>query len=35
VDEAFEQLTRHLTKHHMVPATPQERRAPGIAKTLA
>jgi uncharacterized protein (TIGR00730 family) len=33
VPEAFEQLKNHLMKHHMVPATPQETRAPGIAKT--
>jgi uncharacterized protein (TIGR00730 family) len=31
--EAFEELRKHLTKYHMVPATPQEKRAPGIAKT--
>jgi uncharacterized protein (TIGR00730 family) len=30
---AFEELKAHLTKHHMVPDTPQENRAPGIAKT--
>ncbi|HET9265778.1 MAG TPA: LOG family protein [Vicinamibacterales bacterium] len=30
---AFKQLKEHLTKYHMVPATPQENRAPGIAKT--
>jgi hypothetical protein len=30
---AFEELKDHLLKHHMVPATPQENRAPGIAKT--
>jgi uncharacterized protein (TIGR00730 family) len=30
---AFEALKAHLTKYHMVPATPQEGRAPGIAKT--
>jgi uncharacterized protein (TIGR00730 family) len=35
VDAAFEALTRHLTKHHMVPATAQEKKAPGIAKTRA
>jgi uncharacterized protein (TIGR00730 family) len=35
VGEAFEELTKHLTKHHMVPATPQEKKAPGIAKTRA
>ena len=33
VDEAFDELRRHLTKHHMVPKTPQETKAPGIAKT--
>ena len=31
--EAFEALKEHLVKHHMVPATQQEKRAPGIAKT--
>ena len=31
--DAFEELKRHLIKHHMVPATAQENRAPGIAKT--
>jgi len=30
---AFEELQKHLMKYHMVPATPQENRAPGIAKT--
>jgi uncharacterized protein (TIGR00730 family) len=30
---AFEALKNHLIKHHMVPATPQEEKAPGIAKT--
>jgi uncharacterized protein (TIGR00730 family) len=30
---AFEQLKDHLTKYHMVPSTPQENTAPGIAKT--
>jgi len=35
VDAAFETLTRHLAERHMTPATPQERRAPGIAKTTA
>ena len=35
VDDAFDQLTRHLIRHHMVPATPQEKKAPGIAKTRA
>ena len=33
VDEAFDELQRHLMKHHMVPQTPQETKAPGIAKT--
>ncbi len=33
VDTAFEELKQHLLKHHMVPATKQETRAPGIAKT--
>ena len=32
-DEALEALKQHLTTYHMVPATPQEKRAPGIAKT--
>jgi uncharacterized protein (TIGR00730 family) len=32
-DEALEALKQHLTTYHMVPATPQENRAPGIAKT--
>jgi uncharacterized protein (TIGR00730 family) len=31
--EAFEELKTFLTTHHMVPGTPQENRAPGIAKT--
>ena len=31
--DAFELLRTHLTRHHLTPATPQERRAPGIAKT--
>ena len=26
---------RHLMKHHMIPQTPQETKAPGIAKTAA
>jgi uncharacterized protein (TIGR00730 family) len=30
---AFEALKEHLLAHHMVPATRQEKRAPGIAKT--
>jgi uncharacterized protein (TIGR00730 family) len=33
VDEAFGELQRHLMAHHMVPQTPQETKAPGIAKT--
>jgi predicted Rossmann-fold nucleotide-binding protein len=33
VDTAFEELKKHLLKHHMVPATKQETKAPGIAKT--
>jgi uncharacterized protein (TIGR00730 family) len=33
VPEAFDELKNHLTKHHMVPATKQETKAPGIAKT--
>jgi uncharacterized protein (TIGR00730 family) len=33
VPEAFEELKTHLTKHHMVPETRQETKAPGIAKT--
>ncbi|HET7217116.1 MAG TPA: TIGR00730 family Rossman fold protein [Vicinamibacterales bacterium] len=32
---AFEALKDHLTRHHMVPATTQETKAPGIAKTRA
>ena len=32
-DAAFEALKEHLTKYHMVPASAQEARAPGIAKT--
>jgi uncharacterized protein (TIGR00730 family) len=35
VDEAFEELRAFLTKHHMVPQTRQETKAPGIAKTRA
>lgn len=33
VDTAFEALKTHLLEHHMVPATAQETKAPGIAKT--
>jgi hypothetical protein len=31
--DAFERLRDHLMTHHLEPATPQERAAPGIAKT--
>jgi uncharacterized protein (TIGR00730 family) len=31
--DAFAHLRRHLEEHHLVPETPQEDRAPGIAKT--
>jgi uncharacterized protein (TIGR00730 family) len=31
--QAFELLKEHLTLNHLTPATPQERKAPGIAKT--
>src|SRR5688572_20019724 len=31
--EAFELLKEHLTLHHLTPSSPQEMRAPGIAKT--
>jgi uncharacterized protein (TIGR00730 family) len=31
--DAFEQLRAHLMMYHLVPETPQEDRAPGIAKT--
>jgi uncharacterized protein (TIGR00730 family) len=34
-DEAFEALRQHLTKYHLQPLIPQEKRAPGIAKTSA
>ena len=33
--EAFELLKGHLTAHHLKPATAQEMKAPGIAKTRA
>jgi uncharacterized protein (TIGR00730 family) len=33
VGDAFDRLQRFLMKHHMVPQTPQETKAPGIAKT--
>ncbi|MEQ1758211.1 MAG: LOG family protein [Vicinamibacterales bacterium] len=32
-NEAFELLKMHLTEHHLAPATAQEMKAPGIAKT--
>jgi uncharacterized protein (TIGR00730 family) len=32
-EAAFEELKAHLLAHHMVPATAQENKAPGIAKT--
>ncbi len=32
-DEAFAILKAHLTEHHLMPPTPQEMKAPGIAKT--
>ncbi len=31
--QAFEELKKFLTAHHMVPETAQEQKAPGIAKT--
>ncbi len=31
--DAFELLKAHLTRHHLMPATAQEMKAPGIAKT--
>jgi uncharacterized protein (TIGR00730 family) len=31
--DAFELLKAHLTRYHLMPATPQEMKAPGIAKT--
>jgi uncharacterized protein (TIGR00730 family) len=34
-EAAFEELKSHLLTHHMVPATAQENKAPGIAKTTA
>ena len=33
VEAAFEELKAHMTKYHLVPDTPQEDSAPGIAKT--
>jgi hypothetical protein len=32
-DEAFAYLQEHLTTEHLTPASPQEEKAPGIAKT--
>ena len=32
-EHAFALLKKHLTEHHLVPATVQEMKAPGIAKT--
>ena len=32
-DEAFACLKRHLIEYHLKPASPQEAKAPGIAKT--
>lgn len=32
-DQAFALLKAHLTEHHLTPPTPQEMKAPGIAKT--
>jgi hypothetical protein len=32
-EQAFALLKAHLTEHHLLPPTPQEMRAPGIAKT--
>jgi len=32
-DDAFALLKAHLTEHHLLPPTPQEMKAPGIAKT--
>ena len=32
-EDAFGLLKAHLTKHHLSPSTPQEMKAPGIAKT--
>jgi uncharacterized protein (TIGR00730 family) len=31
--DAFALLKAHLTEHHLMPPTPQEMKAPGIAKT--
>jgi uncharacterized protein (TIGR00730 family) len=32
-EAAFDLLKAHLTEHHLVPPTAQERKAPGLAKT--
>jgi hypothetical protein len=32
-EEALDRLRTHLIRHHLVPETPQEERAPGIART--
>jgi uncharacterized protein (TIGR00730 family) len=32
-EQAFTLLKAHLTEHHLMPPTPQEMKAPGIAKT--
>jgi hypothetical protein len=32
-EQAFILLKQHLTEHHLLPPTPQEMKAPGIAKT--
>ena len=32
-EQAFTLLKAHLTEHHLLPPTPQEMKAPGIAKT--
>jgi uncharacterized protein (TIGR00730 family) len=34
-DEAFALLEAHLTKYHLEPTTPEEMKAPAIAKTRA
>ena len=33
VDEAFTTLTKNLVEKHLTPQTPQEAKAPGIART--
>lgn len=32
-EHGFQELKKHLLAHHMAPQTPQESKAPGIAKT--